>query len=1219
MSVNWTSEQLDAIEAKGRAIVVSAAAGSGKTAVLVEKLLRILSDRENPVPADRIVVVTFTNDAAAQMKQRLAAALAEASEREPENEWLAAQQALIPSAKISTIHSFCFSLIRENAGSLDVDSAFRVLDSAEDDVIAAKAADNIFEERFENAPDTMKRLTDFFCPGAKDSRRLAALIPELRKNILALPFPLDYMERVENRYKSPPPPEKDPLLAVYTDHVVSRLKKAAALADEYYDDALSAYGSDGELISKIQKNMSMLSEECEKIRSAVSDIIDDPRKLFKGGSSISFEKITFYSSGNYKNSSGDKIECEFDKELLDGAKSKRNTCKKLISSCFGEFTPEDIAGDYMIHGEICNLFFLLMKDILTEERRLKNEKNALGFSDAEQLACGLLCCRNADGTIEKTALAKELSDYFSIVMIDEFQDSTAVQELIFRMISKDGSADRAGTNFFAVGDVKQSIYRFRCADPRIFLRNTENSVRYENDGSTAPAYILLNRNFRSSHGVVEFVNAVFNAIMCESCGGIDYGEDDSLIEGAGITDDFSPTEIICLPDAEGNDDESDDDSSSFSPLDIAEARCVAVKIKELLGKTITDKGETRPVRPSDICILTRTSKKTPLFISCLESLGIFAAGAAEESYLGSREISVLINLLRCIDNPTLDIPLASVLMSPMFMFTAEDMGNLRLNRSSCLFADITAACSGNSTLSELCRSFCQVFGTLREYSASHSIEELIRYIYDKTDFLSVISVYKDSAAKKANLRLLPVYAASYDKNGTGGLSGFVRQINNMLESSKDFAAASAAGETREAVEIKTIHRSKGLEYPFVFLCSTWTKFNMTDVHKQMVFTSDFGTAFRISDPSRLTAYESFPRRAMSIIKEKSQRDEEMMLLYVALTRAKHKLFITRRTDEKAEKHRETITLLTDRRLKKQEDAVNEGMSMADWLDAAVSLFTPHDGTYSLGDCEIVFSEGMTTAESIEDNAMPNDTAENGKPAAKYDPVRAEEFRRMTASEYDMTLSKTASKVTVSEISKNSDFPVKYIFSDGSGSLSRRPKGVSAAAAGTAVHAFMQHADIKALGSCSKKTLGSMISDEAHRLAQKGIISEAQSKCCKKDIIGRFLDSELCRRMTASEEIYREKKFLVKISDINLDDDALMVYNDTEGMLQGVADCIFREGDGFVLVDYKTDRHVTAEILTERYSTQLSLYAKALSLILGKPVTEGYLYSFYLGEAISVSL
>lgn len=332
----------------------------------------------------------------------------------------------------------------------------------------------------------------------------------------------------------------------------------------------------------------------------------------------------------------------------------------------------------------------------------------------------------------------------------------------------------------------------------------------------------------------------------------------------------------------------------------------------------------------------------------------------------------------------------------------------------------------------------------------------------------------------------------------------------------------------------------------------------------------------------------------------------MMLLYVALTRAKNKLFITRRTDEKSAKHREEIIGLLESGKIRQEEAVSAGISMADWLDAAIGLFKKHDDVYSLGSCDMV----MTGAELSEAEAAE----ESETNQAEYSPERAELFRSLMSHEYDLTLANTASKITVSEIAEKHLIPPKAIFTKDKS----RPQGISAAAAGTAVHAFMQYADLKKLYA-EKASPDNAIAKEAQRLCSLGLLTKIQAECADSSVISGFLNSGLCGRMMNADEIYREKKFLVKISDLNLDDSDLMVYNSTEGMLQGVADCVFREGGKYVLLDYKTDRRVTEDILRERYSRQLSLYARALSMIFGEKISEGCLYSFSLGKAIGIEL
>lgn len=1288
MAVSWTPEQSDAINVKNRAAVVSAAAGSGKTAVLVEKLLRILSDRDDPVSADRIVVVTFTNDAAAQMKQRLCAKLAEAAEQDPENDWLVSQQSLIPSAKISTIHSFCFDMIRGNAALIGVDAGFRVLDQSEDDAISAQAAENVFDEWFSEHTEDMKRLTEFFCPDSRNEEKLAAIIPPLRKKFLALPFPKQHMEDIAAAYEHTAELLErvcedesdvsaksallaDPLISYYIKSSSARLNKYIDAADEATEKLINEYSR---IISEIelhsQSSETAYKDTTDNIRKA-RDIITAleadstkteyiRRKLMSddfyifSGNTFTPEKFTLSKAFKYKvkyagSSKAETVKPDVNTDLIDTEKGRRKAALDSIKKLMGRYTFSDILADYTRHGQICRLLFALMSDIFAEEKRLRAEKNALSFSDAEQLAVELLCTRDNDGNITPTPLAKELSDYFNIVMIDEFQDSTAVQELIFRMLSKGGSAIAPGTNFFAVGDVKQSIYRFRCSDPTIFLANIRESVDYADDGSTERSKIYLNRNFRSSHGVVEFVNAVFGAIMSEENGSVVYDDTAMLIEGAAIGDIYGPTEIITLPpsvtpEEETEEDEADDDTDDneddkLSSVDIIEAKCTAVRIKELLeNEHITENGEERPVRPSDICILMRGVKKAGIYVSCLEELGISVQGPAEESYLGSREISVLINLLRCIDNCTLDVPMTSVLMSPMFMFTAEDMARLRVRRTSSVYNDILLSASGRKEVPEelqkRCAKFLETFGRLREYAAVHTAAELIDFIYSRTDFMAVISVYKDSAKKKANLRLLPIYAEKFDKNGSGGLSGFLRFIDSMLRNKKDFEAASAVSSVSDSVSIKTIHKSKGLEYPFVFLCRSFVKFNLRDTNGKTVFSpfpdgSGSSVGFRITDSGKYAVYESFPREVLSEMLKKSQRDEEMMLLYVALTRAKYKLFITRRSDDEPVTSKKTVG---DRRAELAalircdggkydcRDAVGECMCMEQWLDIALSLFEKGDTENEkyLGECRVIFTDGKLS----ENEDKTDDIFVRAQP----DENRAKLFRENLADNYDRTLSVTASKLTVSEIAKKHEPKLRRFF--GEAVQERKAKkavaGISAADRGTAVHSFMQFCDIKKLAETSQDKRDEAVVSEAKRLCSLGHLTAKQAECADPAIIGRFLDSDLCGRIIRSGNVMREKKFLVKIADLCidkqiLDNSGLMVYNETEGMLQGVADLIFEENGSLVLADYKTDRYVTPEELKERYSMQLYLYAKALSLIFNKPVTEACLYSFELGTAVKTEL
>ncbi|MCI7767358.1 MAG: UvrD-helicase domain-containing protein [Oscillospiraceae bacterium] len=1318
MATNWTPEQTNAIEVSGKAAVVSAAAGSGKTAVLVEKLLRMLSDSTDRVSADRIVVVTFTNDAAAQMKQRLCAKLAEAAEADPGNDWLITQQSLIPSAKISTIHSFCFDLIRQNAALLDVDPGFRVLDSSEADSVEAQAAKNVIGSRFSMRADDMAELTRLFCPDSQSEDKLLEIISHLREKFLALPFPADIMDKIIKMYRDGADELKtvidfassaddikkakdklmsDPLVGRYVENANARLLKQFDMHIRAANDMIAEYSN---MLNNIPSNWCKpgaapkddfkdTRETKDKLNKLISDLNSEIRLITHYINILNSNKFRVFSllkaAMPYTSPRFNKFKLKYipqdetksvDKTInANGAvfsrmKACQSATKAAITKLTNSFSLPSILRDYSLHEKMCSLLFELIKDILLEEAKLKSEKNALTFSDAEQLAVELLCKKAPDGSVSKTALAEELSDYFRIVMIDEFQDSTAVQELIFRMLSKGGTADAPGSNFFAVGDVKQSIYRFRCSDPTLFLDNLKASSDYVKGGSEKRAKIYLNRNFRSSHGVVEFVNAVFRAVMSEENGGVVYDKNAELAEGAGIGDIYGPTELIELPcsseinkrsddpdssdnqntaaddagrkdtaDSAAKTDASDDsdDEETVTSLDIIEARCAAIRIKQLLEKEkITENGEERAVRPSDICILMRNTKKAGIFIGCLEELGISAQGSAAESYLGSREISILINLLRCIDNVTLDIPMTSVLMSPMFMFTAEDIARLRTDHLSSVYNDILLASQGKKNvpeaLKEKCAGFIRTFGRLRDHAACHTVSELIGLIYSKTDFMAVVSVYSDSLKKKANLRLLPILAEKFGENGSGSLNSFLRAVDVMLRNGKDFESASTARSISESVEIKTIHKSKGLEYPFVFLCQTHVKFNLSDCYKQSVFASVPGgcsTGFRIFEPQSYSRFESFPRNVLSDILRMSQRDEEMMLLYVALTRAKCKLFITRRHENEPMSKRDKSTVGMKRKQLAElisfnnnipdcTAAVSAAMTMAEWLDIALSLFGDNNGVLTCGSCEAVVSKGTAAPDSTD--------ADSTRKIAEPSEERAVIFRRNISYDYDDTLSVTASKLTVSEIAKKHDFKPQHFFAEEAPKKQskKQPAGISAADRGTAVHGFMQYGNIAALAALSPEDRLTAIPAEAERLCRKGYLTELQASCADPEVIGKFLDSELCGRIVRSGNVMKERKFLVKIADLCIDEEildnsGLRVYNNTEGMLQGVADLLFEEDDKLILVDYKTDRNVTPEVLKERYSMQLYLYAKALSLILGKPVAEAYLYSFELGTAVRTEL
>lgn len=1204
MAVKWTDKQLDAINARNTAVIVSAAAGSGKTAVLVERLLRILSDTENKVSADRLVVVTFTNDAAAQMKQRLSEALSKQIELEPDNMWLCRQQALIPSAKISTIHSFCFDLIRENVQSLDISSGFRILDDTEEKLIVSKALSNVFEKFYADAPELMNELSDFTCQGARGDIQLEETVLGIHRFINSIPFPEDWLEAAANEYSKPFDPNTDVLAAEYVKLLCDELESYALSADYALELVSEAGGGKAEEILNNEREMFI------QARDTLSN------------SSLCWNDRINIDIGKWETCRYPKTEDgSYERSLVDRAKDIRADYKEKFNKIVSEklFTEENINDDYAVNCRILKGLSRLVKALMAEISTIKSEKNGLGFSDAEQLAVKLLCYKDENGEIRRTPLAKELSEYYKVIMIDEFQDANNTQNIIFRMLSHNGTADKNGDNIFVVGDVKQSIYRFRLANPKIFINVLNSADEYTSDYSGDNAAVLLNRNFRSSNDVVDFVNDVFGCIMSEKTGEIDYTDSEKLELGAEYPPADRAAEFIFIdeidespepPEVSESSDEQPDNSDDETAAEInAEAHAAAVKIKSMLGKAMVyDHSELRPCENRDFCILLRDRGRGQLYADALAAAGIRAYCEETTGYLHSREISVLVNLLTVIDNPMQDIPLVSVLMSPMFMLTAEETAELRLVSDEHIYKCILAVLDDENkaaySAAKKLEVFMKIYKKLRICAASQSLERLIRTIYDSTDFLASVQVYADGEQKKANLRLLLEYAKSYEQNSAGGLSGFIRYLRDISENGGDFVRASVISPADNVVSIKTIHKSKGLEYPFVFLCGTSKNFNLRDNYDRMQINLDYGIGFKIQDRKTLRLYNSYPQSVLSSINRRDTVSEEMRLLYVALTRAKEQLFITVPYDSKTQKRIASICTDIASAGGINDNVSSRAVSMQDWLLAV--LLTHPDGHNIQSDLSVpirssnakirVTKFSDSEAEKILDTAAVK---------AAPDSQKVKELLDIFDFKYDTKLADTAAKLTITEIAKSENDEIFLRRPDFSADYSK----LTPAEIGTAMHTFMQYSDYEKAESDLK--------GQADILVEKGILSAEERDALQYGKLAAFFRSPLYSRMKKSAEIRREQKFLIEISALSLDDELGMEYNNTNGMLQGIADCFFAEEDGIVLIDYKTDRVNNEQTLIDRYYRQLYLYSIALEKIFGRKVKEAYLYSFGLDREIKI--
>ena len=1206
MADKWTKEQHQAIFARDTSLIVSAAAGSGKTSVLVERLIRQLSSSENKIPADRIIVVTFTNDAASEMKLRLNAALSKLLEQEPENEWLYEQQSLIQSANISTIHSFCFNLIRENIQSLDISSGFRIIDESEDKIILKKALDTVIEQYCSDNSEMMKRLTDFFC--TKGTFQLENTILKIYNFVIAIPF---YQEWLEKQ------------LALYTEN--SDISQWKNIYMEFLKNNLENFIQEAEeakaLCMEIEADsafdlINLEGMAFERIDKIISDESYEWDKKMNEFPSVSFDRIKF-----------PKLEKDsFEAETAESVKKIRSTYKSKFNKLVTEalFSEQEIKEDKEFVRIILSDIIEVINSLDETVRFMKNEINGISFSDAERLTIALLAQKDEDGSIVKTELAKKLSEYYKIIMIDEFQDANNSQDLIFKMLSNNGTAEKYGDNAFLVGDIKQSIYRFRLANPMIFLNTLLSSNEYTEDFKGENAYIKLNKNFRSSSDVVNFVNFIFGRIMSAKTGEIDYTDDEKLIQGAIFPEYDRATEILLVNTSDSNADEEteNDDENEENEKEIInkEAFAVASKIKSMLNDkiTVSDKGIVRSCVPADFCILLRNRASGTLFSEALKSFGILAHTDEVEGYLKSREITVLLNFLKVIDNPLLDIPLTSVLMSPIFMMSAEEMSEIRLfskgesvYKTLCISigkiedSDLNSIIDTESGYYRKALYFYETLNRLRYLASGYSLEKLIRTIYDSTDFLSVVQIYRDGEQKRANLQLLLEYAKNYEENQNGGLSGFLRYIASVSANGGDLKRAGTVSLNDDVVTVKTIHKSKGLEFPFVFLCRTSSSFNSIDQRNQVQMSFSDGIGFKIQDKKQLKSYMTLPFIAVREQNRMNNMSEEMRLLYVALTRAKEKLFVTFDINEKSIKKMKSFARDISTNGGITPRLVSKANSMQDWLITALLTHKDADALRNLSEAGIFSDTDSFPIKFIETDELISSglLKENMKTEVlKPDKTLADEVFNNIAFDYDMKNSSILSKLTVSEISKK----VNDI-------LLKRPEfitetnSLSGAEKGTALHTFMQFSNY----SKAEEDIQS----EINRLVSIGALTKKQGDCVSVDKLKAFFGSKLYQRIKKSANVMRERKFLIRISDLDCEDEFLEAYKNTDGMLQGIADCIFEEDDGYVLVDYKSDYVKNEEGLIEKYSKQLEMYKYALDKINDRKIKQIILYSFHLNKEI----
>ena len=1183
--INYTPAQKAAIEKRGGALLVAAAAGSGKTKVLVERLMSRVADAENPVDIDRFLVITYTKAAAAELRSRIMDEINERLSREQGNRHLRRQASLIYKAPISTVHSFCGGILRENAQLLGISPEFRMMEPDESEIVRARVADELIGERYESENADFSFLADTMAAGRDDSR-LTQLTLELDAKLQSHANPekwaREQLEAFENGAGA-----VDAASTVWGGVVVENALQNVEYWVAAFEDAVITIGR-GEKISAAYLDSFLSTLDSLKLfRKALQTGWDEARSALP----IAFPKLKALRDAPPE---------------AENVKRVRELCKKAAAK-YGETFDAKSAELLSDMGAVLPAVRALFALALDFERAYSAEKakrKMLDFGDLEHLAIRLL----TDEEGEPTEKAREISERFEEIMVDEYQDANEIQDTIFRAVSREGK------NIFMVGDVKQSIYRFRLADPTIFLRKYEAFKDAKDAVDGEPSRIILQDNFRSRLSVLDAVNFVFTNIMSKRFGEMEYTENERLNLGR--------TDFPENPDTKFELDLIDtaDDSGEDEDKTELEAAFVARRIRELVsgGMRVTSGGGERRLGYGDIAILLRSVKgKAEVYSEALRRENIPSFTESGREFWSRTEISVMLSLLTVVDNPRQDVPLISVLRSPLFGFTPDELAEARLADKT---ADFYTALCGAAESNEKFAAFKELLNDLRLTASDMSSDEFLWYVYTKTSALAIFGAMQGGSERRANLMALLDYAVQFENAGCKGLFGFSRQLKRYAERGGEAAAGSS--DVGNAVTITSIHKSKGLEYPVVFICDTSKRFNKDDTKRPLLMHSALGVGPKRLELERRIEYTTLPRMAIAQKMNSEMLAEELRVLYVAMTRAKEKLIVTFATKTP---DRVLERLAPGAKAPIAPQVLADCASMGEWVLLAAMLRREasslrgintdllEESRDSLWDIRMV--PAKPAGESAEQESAAQ--AENTEP----DALPTEEIARNLSFKYAHEAAKLLpSKLTATGLKgrfldREAAEEAESLAEKTKKPVFDRPRFVSGetpltgAEKGVALHLVMQYIDYKSCVSLEG------VNAEIERLAKMRIITEKQARAVDSAKIVSFFASPLGKCALCAEKLLREFKFSIMIPAA----DYFPEGGDEEILLQGVVDCCIEENGKLTVIDYKTD-YVTKENERERaesYRPQLEAYAKALGRITGKPVEKRVLYFFRTGSAVEV--
>lgn len=1271
MGMKFTPEQQRVIELHNSNILVSAAAGSGKTAVLVERIIRMICDGEHPADIDRLLIVTFTNAAAAEMRERIAAGITARLETDPGNEHIQKQSALLHNAQITTIDSFSLFLIRNHFNEIGLDPDFRVADEGEIKLLQQEVLAQLLEDAYAGqfvpeAPEQFHVCVEYFCPGGRESV-LEQHILNLSRYAGSFPWPAEWLEERKNDYAA-----GDMEALVHSDYgqyltervnrtvegCLEKLREVKRLCE--LPDGPYMYGelTEAEI------------EQLERLTSC-KDLEEQAAKI---------PAVTFARLPSKKDDSVDPAKREL-------AKAIRNSVKDTLSDLSESYfkTPLELAVE---QGKACREPLRILLDLVLEfDRRLlaaKQERHLIDFSDMEHYALQILLKREkveeSDGTgtdrtetkyrIVPSDVAMEYRQYFQEILIDEYQDSNLVQEYLLSAISGE---EEGRYNRFMVGDVKQSIYKFRLARPELFLEKYDT---YQETGDLCR--IDLAKNFRSRIQVVDAVNGVFSRIMSREIGGIAYDDKAALYPGAVYPAQEDPaygSELLLIRKPEKGEREESGIGEQhaegagvlvdYDNVRQLEALAIAARIKQLKGSLkVMEKstGELRPVRYSDMVILLRTTSGwDEEFKKILEQQGIPVYITSKTGYFGALEVQELLQFLRVLDNPRQDIPLFGVMQSVFGGFTQEEIAQIRSGgeghsrRRMTLYEALKEVAQSGRTveegeeisagesageeaeLSQKADTFLQRIGHYRDLTPFTSIRDLLQRILDDYDYLNYVTALPTGSKRRANVEMLLTKASAFEKTSYFGLFHFIRYMEQLEKYDVDYGEADTLDENADVVRIMSIHKSKGLEFPVVFVSGLSKRFNMQDANQSLIVDMDLGVAVDYVDSVRRIKNKTLRRTVLSAKMKEDNLAEELRVLYVALTRAREKLILTAVLD-KADEKWELAQMTGQERL-----TYLDFCEAGSYMDFLLPIL-PQTGIA----VKTLRTEDLAVEELREQLRM-GDRREQlrliacGETTLTGDPEENERklmyLRERFAYQYPHPgLQKLYTKTTVSELKiaamAEKDEAAFHTFEEKEvvpyiPGFRREQEKVSGAVRGNAFHRTMELLDFmyvfvesglfeKCPGDYEtyrKRLDAERLKNRLEEFLQRETISlrltEEYAKAVSLPKILNFLEQELAYRMWRAQEqglLYREQPFVLGIDAKRLDPD---LPEGEKVLIQGIIDVFFIEDGEIVLLDYKTDVIDSLEALWNRYNVQIQYYEEALTKLMQMPVKERILYSFYL--------